>query len=229
MRVQYHSVSSKSIIIVRALILGFVLSIGLCAAFGRFASAQAAEVIPEDAIRIRIIANSDSKFDQAVKQDVRESVSQAISAWGEMPATHAEAQRLIRRHMKQLQKLVNAKLKEHGAEYKGVVELADVPFPEKDFKGTDYPAGDYEALRITLGDGEGANWWCVLFPPMCLTAATAEDKDSDAKVTPASLKSGIAGAAKLGDEGETTDKPKPKFFLVELLQKLFAFIAGLFS
>lgn len=229
MRVQYHSPSSKSIIIFigRAIILGFVLSIGLCAAFGRFASAQVSEVIPEDAIRIRIIANSDSKFDQAVKQDVRESVSQAVSAWGEMPATHDEAQKFIRRHMKQLQKLVNAKLKEHDADYKGVVELADVPFPEKDFKGTDYPAGDYEALRITLGDGEGANWWCVLFPPMCLTAATAEDSDSDAKVKPASLKSGMA-SAKLGDEGET-DKPKPKFFLVELLQKLFAFIAGLFS
>ena len=145
-----------------------------------------------------------------------------------MPANHDEAQSFIRRHMKQLQKLVNAELDEHDAEYKGVVELADVPFPEKDFKGTDYPAGDYEALRITLGDGEGANWWCVLFPPMCLTAATAKDKDSDAKVTPASLKSGITGV-KLGDEGETPDKPKPKFFLAVLLQKLFAFIAGLFS
>lgn len=203
------------------------MTIGLCAMFGRFASAKASEIIPEDAIRIRIIANSDSDFDQAVKQDVRDSVSKAISAWGEMPATHDEAQSFIRRHMKQLQKLVNAKLKEHEADYKGEVELADVPFPDKSFEGTSYPAGDYEALRITLGDGEGANWWCVLFPPMCLTAAAAKDKDSDAKITPASLKSGYA-SAKLGDE-EETDKPKPKFFLVVLLQKLFAFIAGLFS
>ncbi|WP_027087116.1 stage II sporulation protein R [Cohnella panacarvi] len=227
MRVQYHSLSSKSIIIVKAIILGFVLSIGLCAAFGRFASAQVSVTIPEDAIRIRIIASSDSGFDQAVKQDVRERVSRAIGAWGEMPATHDAAQSFIRRHMKQLQKLVNAELKEHDVDYKGVVELADVPFPEKSFEGTSYPAGEYEALRITLGDGEGSNWWCVLFPPMCLTAATAEDPDSDAKVAPASLKSGVA-SVKIGDEGEQ-DKPKPMFFLVLLLQKLFVFIAGLFS
>ena len=227
MRVHYHSPLSKSIIFVKAIIIGCALCAGLCAMFGRFASASASEIIPEDDIRIRIMANSDSDFDQSVKQDVRNSVSNAINSWGAMPAAHDEAQSFIRRHLKQLQKLVSAELRKHETDYKGVVELADIPFPEKDFKGTSYPAGDYEALRITLGDGEGANWWCVLFPPMCLTAATAKDPNSDAKITPASLKSANA-ATKLVDEAES-DKPKPKFFLVELLQKLFAFLAGLFS
>lgn len=227
MRVHFYPQSSKSFILIKAIFVGFALIIGLCAVFGRFASASASEIIPEDAIRIRIIANSDSDFDQKVKQDVRNSVSKAIKAWGDMPAAHDEAQRLIRRHVKQLQKLVDAKLKEHDVDYKGAVELTDVPFPDKAFKGTSYPAGEYEALRITLGGGKGANWWCVLFPPMCLTAATAKDSDSDAEVTPASLKSAYA-SAKLGDEAET-EKPKAKFFLWVLIQKLIAFFAGLFS
>lgn len=227
MRVHNYPQSSKSFIFVRAVLIGFALFVGLIAIFGRFASASASEIIPEDAIRIRIIANSDSDFDQKVKQDVRGSVSKAISAWGNMPATHDEAQTFIRRHLKQLQKLVSAELKKHDVDYKGVVELSEVPFPAKEFKGESYPAGEYEALRITLGDGDGANWWCVLFPPMCLTAATAKDSDSDAKITPASLKSANA-ATKLVDETES-EKPKVKFFLLVLLQKLFAFIAGLFS
>ncbi|MFD0673381.1 stage II sporulation protein R [Cohnella sp. GCM10027633] len=201
------------------------LTVALAALLVRYAAANAAAGIPEDAIRIRIIANSDSEFDQRVKQDIKTSVSNAIVAWGEMPASHDEAQAFISDHLKQLQKLVSAKLREHEVEYGGKVELAEVPFPAKEFDGAEYPAGEYEALRITLGGGDGANWWCVLFPPMCLTAATAQDDDAKAK--PASLSTGGASAVSGGESGE--DQPEPKFFLWVIIEKIIAFFAALFS
>lgn len=223
MRLTIHSpLSVRFSSFAKALIVSFALFVGMSALFGRYASASAKVTIPEDAIRIRIIANSDGEFDQKVKQAVRESVSEAIVSWGDMPANHDEAEKLIRGHLKQIQRIVDAKLLAAGVSYKGVAELGDVPFPEKEFKGTSYAAGDYEALRITLGEGEGANWWCVLFPPMCLTAATAQE---DAKAAEATAK---PVSAREGADGEA-DKPKPAFFLWVIIRKIIEFFAGLFS
>lgn len=223
MRLTIHSpLSVRFAFFAKALIVSFVLFAGSSALFGRYASASAQVTIPEDAIRIRILANSDGEFDQKVKQAVRESVSKTIVSWGDMPANHDEAEKLIRGHLKQIQRIVDAKLEAAGVSYKGVAELGDVPFPEKEFKGASYAAGDYEALRITLGEGRGANWWCVLFPPMCLTAATAQE---DAKATEAAAKP--VPASKSADD--EADKPKPAFFLWVIIQKIIAFFAGLFS
>lgn len=207
---------SPSIILIalRILLVVLVVSVASAALFVRYAYASAAAVIPEDAIRIRIIANSDSERDQQVKRDIQASVSEAIAAWGEMPDTHDEAKAFIKRHLGQLQLLIDTKLEAHNAAYAGKVELAEVPFPEKEYGGQTYAAGDYEALRITLGGGEGANWWCVLFPPLCITAATAQDE----AVKPA-----------VADDKQDGAKPEPAFFLVVLIQKIIAFFAALFS
>jgi len=216
----------------------FIILIGISAIIGQFTavpvSANAGSLIPEDSISIRILANSDKAGDQAIKNEVRDEVEAAILSWGVMPATHDEARKLIEANLAKLQKRVNTKLREQGAKYKGVVELAKVPFPEKVFNGTSYAAGDYEALRITLGQGSGVNWWCVLFPPLCLTAATAPDEQpksvptvANGKTTMGNTQGAVAGdvVIQLADENE----PKAKFFLWEMLKKLFAFIASLFS
>ena len=206
---------AKTVVVVLAIVFAST------AIIGRQASASAHAAIPEDAIRIRIIAHSDGDFDQKVKQAVRDAVSKAIVSWGDMPASRDEAERFIRGHLKQVQKIVNAKLEALGAEYDGVAELGDVPFPEKEFEGRSYAAGDYEALRITLGDGEGANWWCVLFPPMCLTAATGQEDGAKAAETGAKPVSASKDAS--------AGKPKPAFFLLVILRKIIAFLAALFS
>lgn len=210
------------LVFVRVVIVLLTITVAAAALFVRYAAANAAAIIPEDAIRIRIIANSDSELDQLVKREVKTSVSEAINAWGLMPASHDEARAFIQGHLKQLQKLVDAKLGEHRVEYEGKVELAEVPFPAKEFEGKDYAAGDYEALRITLGGGKGANWWCVLFPPMCLTAAVAQD--DDVKSTKA-----VSGGGSAAEDKSDDQKPKPAFFLVVLIQKIIAFFAALFS
>jgi len=224
MRVHSYSKSSIYSIAVKMTFACIALLIGLLIVIGRFASAdERAGLIPEDAIRIRIIANSDSKSDQKIKSDIRDKVAAYIGSWGEMPGTHDEAYELIRSRLPAIQKRVDAWLAAYGVRYKGEVELAKVPFPEKVFEGNQYAAGEYEALRITLGKGEGANWWCVLFPPLCLTAAAAPDDAGAVKATAASGKTAAAG-----DDG-SGDKPKAKFFLWELIRKLLAFLKSLFA
>jgi len=221
------------------------------------AASGATGAIPDDAIRIRIIAASDSSFDQQVKRGVRDRVEDVIVSWGAMPATHDEARALIASHLVDIQAAADQALEQWDVDYTAEVTLADVPFPDKMFGGRTYEAGDYEALRITLGGGQGANWWCVLFPPLCLTAATAAEekpaqtssaasaktavgKSSAAAAAGKSESAGNSAAAQaknvgadqadaVGSESEETDKPKARFFLWELLQKLGDFLKALFA
>jgi stage II sporulation protein R len=225
MRISHYSYFSFFRQATKLIIILVALFLGLFAIIVRLASASSSDAIPEDAIRIRIIANSDKDSDQSVKNNVRDEVATFIESWGTMPSTHDEARDLIKKHLPRIKRIVNDSLKEAGVSYDGKVVLAKVPFPEKTFKGSDYSAGDYEALRITLGKGEGKNWWCVLFPPLCLTAATASDDKASGAADAKSLSS--VGKTESGDSD--AEEPKAKFFLWEVLQKLFAFIASLFS
>jgi len=221
MRISHHSFFAGT---TKFLLLSFAALFVASSLIGRYASAAEDPSIPEDSIRIRIVAHSDKKADQSVKNKVRAAVAAYIESWGPMPSSHDEAYELIESRLPRVQKLVDDKLEELGAPYGGAAELREVPFPEKTFKGETYASGDYEALRITLGDGEGANWWCVLFPPLCLTAATAKEEPASA-TKPASA-GGASGAAAAGP---SDDEPKAKFFLVVLFEKLFAFIGSLFG
>ncbi|RKP47321.1 stage II sporulation protein R [Cohnella endophytica] len=228
MRISHHSYSYRYRRVSQIIFFLFAIFLGLSVLFRASvsASANASRIIPDDAIRIRIIANSDKASDQNIKASVRDDVAAFIKSWGAMPDTQAKARAFIRKHLPQIQAHVDGKLRELNAPYEGVVELAKVPFPEKAFDGATYAAGDYEALRITLGEGSGANWWCVLFPPLCLTAATADDdKAPSAAVT----KLAATGKAKVADVADVAeDHPKAKFFLWELLEKLFSLIASWF-
>jgi stage II sporulation protein R len=219
MRHSHHSNSFLLLYASKITLAGFAFFLGLSALIGQFASANSGKLIPEDAIRIRIIANSDNDVDQQLKYKVRDDVAAFIESWGVMPSSHEEARQVIKAHLPEIQQYVDARLREGDASYSGTVELAKVPFPDKMFGGTRYSAGDYEALRITLGQGAGKNWWCVLFPPLCLTAATAADDDaSPSRAKPAADKSSPAG-----------DEPHAKFFIWEIIKKLIAFLSSLFS
>lgn len=225
MRISHHSYSYRFLRVGKIVLFLFAICLGLLSFLRPSASASSSanKLIPDDAIRIRIIANSDKTSDQNTKASIRDDVAALIESWGAMPDTHDKARAFIRKRLPQIQELVDEKLRELGASYEGVVELAKVPFPEKAFDGETYAAGDYEALRVTLGEGSGANWWCVLFPPLCLTAATADDdKTPAAKATP------LAASGKMQAGDAPDEQPKAKFFLWELLQKLFSFIGSLF-
>ncbi|TQS72229.1 stage II sporulation protein R [Ornithinibacillus gellani] len=161
------------------------------------------EVIPDDAIRLRILANSDSEADQRTKRLIRDQVNETISGWVAAIDDKEEAKQLIASRIPELNQLIGKELAAAGMDIAYEVEYdRSVSFPTKVYGNYLYPAGEYEAVLITLGAGKGANWWCVLFPPLCFL----------------DFGNGISTADAAADISEQEEEPvKVKFFLWEWL------------
>ncbi|CAG9606689.1 stage II sporulation protein R [Pseudoneobacillus rhizosphaerae] len=124
-------------------------------------------VIPKEAIRLRILANSDLDADQALKRLVRDEVNANITTWVQELTNINHARDLLQSKQPEIQKIAEEVVKREGSNQFVNVEFGKVQFPTKLYGQFLYPAGEYEAILITLGEGKGANWWCVLFPPLC--------------------------------------------------------------
>ncbi len=184
-------------------------------------------VIPEEAIRLRILANSDSEQDQALKRKIRDEVNKEITVWVEKLTSIEAARELIQSRLPEIEKIVQSVLAKENQEQKFSVDFDNVSFPTKMYGSYIYPAGEYEAILITLGEGKGANWWCVLFPPLCFldfsngqavqaAELEEEDKSTSAKKTSEEL------SALIVDEEEDKEEVEVKFFLVEWFTNLFS-------
>ena len=193
---------------------------------GVAASAQSGP-IPEQAIRLRIIANSDSVTDQAVKHKVRDAILAEVEKWPEQPSQIEEARQLMKENLPLFQKLAEQTVQENGLNYDVQVDLGRVSFPTKLYGEHLYPAGKYEALRITLGRGEGENWWCVLFPPLCFVDMSTGDALPESAGTGA-LATGQALAAPVTDREQlASDSPvEVRFFFVDALKEFFSGLFG---
>lgn len=124
-------------------------------------------VIPKEAIRLRILANSDTPGDQALKRKVRDEVNKNITKWVQDINSLKTARKVIKSHLPDLEQIAEKVVQEENSNQSVKVEFSSVQFPTKLYGQYLYPAGEYEAILITLGKGEGANWWCVLYPPLC--------------------------------------------------------------
>ncbi|OQP06790.1 stage II sporulation protein R [Geobacillus sp. 46C-IIa] len=131
------------------------------------AGANAAVAVPDEAIRLRILANSDAAADQELKRKVRDAVNAQINSWVAELTSFEEAKRVIRSRLPDIEQTVARVLRDEQSDQSYKVEFGPVRFPTKVYGNYVYPAGTYDAVLITLGDGKGANWWCVLFPPLC--------------------------------------------------------------
>lgn len=129
-------------------------------------------LIPTDAIRFRVIANSNDEIDQEVKMKVKEAIEQEVNKLMLEAKNSEEAKKLINENMEHIQQIVNQYTTDNKISF-GVNY-----FPEKEYHGVTYPSGEYESLVITLGNGVGNNWWCVMFPPLCLLEAKNENTDN---------------------------------------------------
>lgn len=132
-----------------------------------FAASDEVTVIPGEAIRLRILANSNDTRDQEVKHKVRDAVNEEITEWVRDLTSIDAARRIISERIEIIEQIVGDILQAEGMTYSAKVEFTRVPFPTKLYGNFLYPAGEYEAVLITLGAGTGTNWWCVLFPPLC--------------------------------------------------------------
>lgn len=164
------------------------------------------QMIPDEAIRLRILAESDDPEDQQLKYAVRDAVNAEITTWVEQLTSIEDAREIIKSRLDQIDKIVANTLKDHGSTINYTIDYdSNVLFPAKLYDQYVYPAGEYEAILITLGEGEGSNWWCVLFPPLCFldfSAGTTVSMDEEEQ-------------AAEQEESDLTDKPKISFFFLE--------------
>ena len=149
----------------------------------------AAEAAPP-VLRLHIRANSDDAADQAVKLRVRDALLPLFEAAG----TYEDARAFVLDHGAALLSVCQATLAVAGVPYGAQLLLGISDFPDRTYNGTLFPAGPYDALQIVLGDGAGHNWWCVLFPPLCIVtrdgSASLDGVAQDAS-TPVTFESDI--------------------------------------
>ena len=129
------------------------------------------DIIPEEAIRIRVIANSNSDYDQEIKRKVKEQVEKDMYNLLKDKKTIEEVRNTIKSNIEQEKSNISTILKKEDYKLLFEINYGYNYFPEKEFKGIKYKEGYYESLVVTLGEGLGDNWWCVLFPPLCMIEA----------------------------------------------------------
>ncbi|MGG3845788.1 stage II sporulation protein R [Aeribacillus composti] len=180
-------------------------------------------IIPDEAIRLRILANSDSPEDQALKRNVRNAVNEAINQWVQDLTSIEEARKIIREKIPEIKDIVQSVLKQENSSQSFTVEFKKIQFPTKLYGNFLYPAGNYEAILITLGEGKGANWWCVLFPPLCFVDfSSGEAIQQDEEKDKVKEEKKLEKTKNLFAPEEHDEEVEVKFFLVEWFTNLFS-------
>ncbi len=158
-------------------------------------------------IRLHILANSGGEEDIALKYKVRDAVLQQSDEIFAHCENSTQAKASMEETGKKIEAVANKVLEENGKDYKAHAVWGKETYPQREYDGITLPAGEYYSLRIHLGEAEGENWWCVLFPPLCLGAAAAKESMKDVGIEGDSFKTFTDHSVKY----------KVKFFLLEWL------------
>lgn len=149
------------------------LAFGLTLTAGVWSSASASALAGQ-VLRLHVVANSDTQEDQILKLQVRDAVLEQADLLLEDVTDRGEAEAVLSQQLQALAEAGAAVVAGAGYDYPVTVSLEDCWFPTKVYDGFSLPAGNYRALRVVIGAGEGQNWWCVVFPPLCLGSVTEE-------------------------------------------------------
>lgn len=174
-------------------------------------SLQRQQALAQEVIRLHVIAASDSDADQALKLQVRDAVLAQATDWLAGTTDRDEAEDILRTHLAELRDTAQATVQLQGGE--DVVEawLTPESYPTRDYGSFALPGGEYLSLRIIIGEGAGHNWWCVVFPPLCTTAAAG---DMEEAARDAGLSEDDVALITRSDEGYTL-----KFKSIELWEQ----------
>ncbi len=137
------------------------------------------EEIPDRILRLHVLANSDSEQDQALKLKVRDRVLEVSAGMLDGVKNRDEAEKAVSAHLETIRRAAQDEVAREGYRYPVRAELTNMYFSTRQYGDDTLPAGMYDALRITIGSGKGHNWWCVLFPALCLPAAEAPSSLQD--------------------------------------------------
>lgn len=173
------------------------------------------EDISKRLIRFHVIANSDSQDDQKLKLKVRDAVILAMNSKFEGITDIKESEKVIKENLAEIQKIAQDVVYKNGKDYMVKVMYGRFAFPTKYYGIITLPAGYYNALRIVIGNGEGKNWWCVMFPPLCFIDITHGITDNKTEEEMAKYLT--------QDELEMieTNKPEMKFKIVEIFEEYY--------
>jgi len=128
--------------------------------------------LSQNLLRLHVIANSDSPEDQQLKRDVRDVILDYMKKELKDFENVEDAKLQVSKNLDKIKTLAENEIRRQNKDYSVKVMLGNFPFPTKMYGDIALPAGNYEALRIVIGEGEGQNWWCVMFPPLCFVDAT---------------------------------------------------------
>jgi len=163
----------KNLLTITAVIAFIFIFIGLMPVHGE------AEVY-DSVLRLHVLANSDTDEDQALKLKVRDSILSASAPIMEGCETREEAIAALTSAIPTLTSAASETIQREGFDYPVRIELCEEDYPTKSYESFCFPSGEYLSLRVLIGDAAGQNWWCVLFPPLCLSAATDQTDAEEA-------------------------------------------------
>jgi len=235
----------KRLLIYTAIVLIFMSLLSGCG--------QKNDSISDKLIRFHVIANSDSAEDQSLKLKVRDKVLKDIGPKMVNSSSKTESQNILNANIQSIKTIAANEIQRNGKRYDVAVVMDKSSFPTKAYSNIVLPAGEYDALKITIGKGEGKNWWCVMFPPLCFIdithGVTTEDTESELKTVldDGEYTSILAGSTN-GENREAIKKPiepketqnikttkevpqkvEMKFKTMEILDFLFQKIGSLFN
>ena len=160
--------------------LGFLCAVLLlCGAFV-ILPVHGEDEIYDSVIRLHVLANSDSDEDQRLKLLVRDEVLAVTSELLQGVQTRDEAAAVLRQNLGKIRCVAENALQKQGCTSTVAVSLGQEEYPTREYEQLAFPAGEYLSLRVMIGEAEGQNWWCVLFPPLCLSAATTKAEAEEA-------------------------------------------------
>lgn len=154
------------LIVVITLLTGFI---GVYA-FSEYGQKEYADNV----LRLHVLANSNTSEDQALKLKVRDEVGITVSKLTEGANSAAETEAIVKAHLDEIRCAAEERIQKEGYSYPVEVVTGNFYFPTKYYAKGALPAGNYEAVRVIIGEGKGENWWCVLFPPLCFSNGQAE-------------------------------------------------------
>ena len=137
--------------------------------------------ISESVFRLHVIANSDSKEDQALKYLVRDRLIEYMNKLSANITNKEEAIKIASEHKSDFYEIAINTIKENGYDYPVNINIGNFSFPTKNYGDISLPAGNYDALRVEIGNAKGQNWWCVMFPPLCFIDVTSGIVPDDSK------------------------------------------------
>ncbi len=187
----------------------------LCALILGLFPVSGEEAVYDRVLRLHVLANSDSEEDQALKLKVRDRILSVTSEMFEAAKTKEEAADIAEGALDIIRLEAEKTVAENGYDYPVSVKLGQEQYPRRSYDGLQFPAGEYLSLKVNIGEAEGENWWCVLFPPICLGAAARESTEDSF------IEAGLTGEQYKVITESDGGRYKVKFKILEIFKQIF--------